>query len=282
MNGLPEGVSAKGLKIPAGKSRGIMLISAHQDAPRSRAMATMTGSGLINGEKVIRPCQLASMAWPIPDSWGEIPRPRLLADVPVSVSGKEYAPLTIVSSGTNVFEVTAGEKLTIPLVQTRRCEFSGATMQLKAFGNGFENLPQFDVPLNADFAQASIDLAAMKTPPGDYLIGFYGSAVAKYRRHPEAVVAAQEAHQKAEAERAALEAEATKLAELAKTAPDERKAEASRASEAALAKQKAAVAAVAAAAERLKKATEVAAPIDLVDIVVSEPIAIRVKPRETK
>ena len=57
---------------------------------------------------------------------------------------------------------------------------------------------------------AVLDLAALKTPPGDYLIAFYGSAVAKYRQQP---------------------------------------------------------------AEQ---------PKDIVDIVVSEPIAIRVKPAETK
>ena len=282
MSGLPEGVTARGLKIPAGKTRGIMLISAHQDAPRSRATATFVGTAQIDGTKVTRPCRLASMAWPIPDAWGEIPSPRLLADVPVSVSGFEYAPISIVPSGTSLFEVNAGEKLAIPLVLTRRCEFSGATMQLKAFGAGFENLPPFDVSLSTDFSEATLDLAAMKTPPGDYLIGFYGSAVAKYRRRPEAIIAAQAAHQKAEEERIAVEALAAKLAEEAKSAPADKKSEADQAAEAAQAKQKAAISAVAMAAEQLKKATEIAAPTDLVDIVVSEPIAIRVKTMETK
>ena len=41
-------------------------------------------------------------------------------------------------------------------------------------------------------------------------------------------------------------------------------------------------AAVAAAVEKLKQATQVAQPRDIVDIVVSEPIAIRVKPAGTK
>lgn len=280
MTGLPEGVTAKGLKIPAGKTRGVMLISTHQDAPRSRATTNFVGSAQINGTTVTRTCRLASMAWPIPDSWSEIPSPRLLADVHVSVSGIEYAPLTIAPSQKNIVEATAGEKLTIPLVQIRRCEFSGATMQLKAFGAGFEHLPPFDVPLTADFSQATIDLAAMKTPPGDYLIGFYGSAVAKYRRQAEMVIAAQNAHQLAEQEQLALAATAAKLAEDAKAAPADLKAAADQAAEAAVSRHKSAVAAVAAAADRLKKATEIATPVDLVDIVVSEPIAIRVKPKE--
>lgn len=53
-------------------------------------------------------------------------------------------------------------------------------LQLHTFGAGFEQLPRFDVSLTTDTADAVLDLAALKTPPGDYLIAFYGSAVAKF------------------------------------------------------------------------------------------------------
>ena len=52
--------------------------------------------------------------------------------------------------------------------------------------------------------------------------------------------------------------------------------------EAAAAKHRAATAALAAATERLKQATQAANPTDIVDIVVSQPIAIRVTPAEKK
>jgi hypothetical protein len=210
MENLPAGVTAHGLKIPAGQSRGVMLVTAHQEAPRGLAGAAFFGRGQINGSEVTRPCRLASVAWPIPDSWGEIPSPRLLADVPVSVSGLEFAPLTVAPAGGEVREVAQGEKLTVQLLHTRRSEFSGATMQLKTMGAGFEHVPAFNVSLTAERSEAVLDLAALKTPPGDYLIAFYGGAVAKY------------------------------------------------------------------------KATGAEQPNDIVDIVVSEPIAIRVKPAETK
>lgn len=282
MDGLPEGVTAHGLKIPAGQSRGLMLITANQNAPRSLASATFYGRAQIDGAAVIRPCRLASMAWPIPDAWNEIPSPRLLADVPVSVSGFDFAPITIAPAVKDVMEVTAGEKVTIPLIQTRRSEFSGATMQLKAIGAGFDRAPPFDVLLTADTSQAVFDLAALKTPPGNYLIAFYGGAVAKYRHHPEAVIVAEVAHQKAAREVMALEAEAKKLADEAQAASVEKKEAAQKAVEAVAARQKAATAALSAVAEQLKKATEAAQPRDIVDIVVSEPIAIRVKPAEAK
>lgn len=184
MENLPAGVTASGLKIPAGKSRGLMLVTAAPDAPRAVTNATFYGRAQIDGVTVTRPCRLASMAWPVPDSWGEIPYPRLLADVPVSVSGFALAPITIAPVEGGIREVAAGEKVTIPLLHTRRSEFSGANVQLKTMGAGFDTAPAFNISLTADHSQAVLDLAALKTPPGDYLIAFYGSAVAKYQHQP--------------------------------------------------------------------------------------------------
>lgn len=275
MEGLPEGVTASGLKIPAGQSRGLMLVTAHQDAPRAVGSATFFGRATINGEVVSRSCRVASHAWPIPDSWGEIPSPRLIADVPVSVSGREFAPLSL-TPPKEVQTVTAGEKLTIPLLHTRRSEFSGGTLQLRTMGAGFDRTPQFDVSLTADQSQAVLDTGALKIAPGDYLIAFYGGAVAKYRHQPEAIAAAEESHKKATQELAAIDAELKKLTEAAASAAPDAKPAADKAVEAATAQQKASTAAVTAAAEKIKQATAAAQPRDIVDIVVSEPIKIRV------
>ena len=282
MEGLPPGVTAAGLKIPAGQSRGIMLISAAQDAPRGLTSASFFGRATINDAVVTRPCRMASMQWPVPDASVEIPSPRLLADVPISVCGTELAPITITPNEKKVWEVSAGEKLIIPLVLTRRCEFSGANIRLSTYGTGFESVPAFDAPLTADSSEAILDLAALKTPPGDYVIAFYGSAVAKYQYNPYAVVAAETALKQAQKELAALAADAKRLGEVAKTAPDELKAQAEQAAQDAAAKQQSAEAAVAAADKRLKEATAKAQPQDIVDIVVSTPISIRVIAAEKK
>ncbi|MDB5340476.1 MAG: hypothetical protein JWN70_6095 [Planctomycetaceae bacterium] len=282
MDGLPEGMRAQGLKIPKGQSRGIMLVTAAQNAPRAIGSARFLGRAQINSASVEHPCALASFSWPIPDSWGEIPNPRLLADVPVSVSGIDMAPLTLATPTTDVREVVAGEKLTIPLNHTRRSEFSGDTLQLRTLGAGFDQHPQFDVKISADSSEAVIDLARLKPAAGDYLIAFYGSAVAKYRHNPDAVLVAELAKKKAEEEAAAIDAEVKKLAEEAKAAATEKKAEADKAVEAVTVRQKTATAALTAAVEKLKQATQAAQPVDIVDIVVSEPIAIRVKPAGTK
>ena len=282
MENLPDGVTVSGLKIPAGTSRGMMLVTAAEGAPQGFSSAQFFGRAVIDGDTVTRPCHLASMAWPVVNAWSEIPSPRLLADVPVSVGGSEPAPITIAASEKKVWQATAGEKLTIPLIHTRRCEFSGATMGLKTMGAGFEKTPSFDIPLTADSSQAVLDLAALKTPPGDYLIAFYGGAVAKYRYNPGAIMVAEALLATATKEVAALEAESKRLADEAKTATAEEKAKVDQAIQAVAEKQKQAAAAVVAATKQVKTATDQAKPKDIVDIIVSEPIAIRVNPAETK
>ncbi len=282
MEGLPPGVTASGLRIPSGQAKGLMLITAREDAPRGLTSATFVGRAEIEGQVVTRPCRLTSMAWPVPDHWQEIPSPRLLADVPVSVSGTELAPLSIGPQEAKVWEVTVGEKLTIPLTHTRRSEFSGATMGLKTFGGGFENVPRFDVSLNENGSTVVLDTAALKKTPGDYLIAFYGSAVAKYRHNPFAVLRAEADHKQAELALTTLTAEAKRLAEMAQAATDEAKSAAEQAAAAAEAQRQAAQAAVEAAAKQLKLATDQAQPKDIVDIIVSEPISIRITAGEVK
>jgi hypothetical protein len=186
LDGLPDGVTAQGLKIPSGKSRGIMLITAHQEAPNSLAQLAFSGRATIDGNSVTRPVQMAQMAWPIPDAWNEIPSPRLVDGMPLSVTNAEYAPISIASKEPHAIESTVGAKVTIPLVYTKRSDFSGSVVQLKAFGDGFERIPPFNISIDASGSDAVIDLASLKTPPGDYTFAFYGGAVAKYKAKPDA------------------------------------------------------------------------------------------------
>ena len=282
LDGLPEGVTASGLTIPPGQTRGIVLVTADQNAPRALTFASFIARAEIAGQSVERPCHVAAVAWPIVDSWSEIPVPRLVQGVPVSVSGSEVAPLTIAARENKVWEVKAGEKLAIPLIHTRRTEFSGGVLQLKTFGHGFENNPQFDVPLTEDTSQAVLDTAALKTPPGDYQIAFYGSAVAKYQYFPEGVAQAASVLKAAE-EQANLAAENLKKLEAdVATAADDQKSLLAERLEAARVQQQQTAAALMTATQKHKLATEQSAPRDTVDIVISEPIAVKVLPGEAQ
>jgi hypothetical protein len=280
MQGLPEGVSATGLVIPSGQNRGIVLLTADQNAPRGLSWATFTGKAKIGDAEVIHPCRIAAMAWPIVDSWSDIPSPRLVDGLPVSVSGSEFAPISIGARDKTTYEVTAGQKLTVPLVHTRRSEFSGGILQLRTYGHGFQQHPQFDVSLTADTSEAVLDTAALKTPPGDYLIAFYGSAVAKYRYNPDAVNAAEQALQQAQQTLQQAEQQLQQLTEAAAAAAEDAKAQANQLLEEAKTRQATAAAAVKTTEAAHKAAVDRAAPRDTVDIVITEPISIRVKPAE--
>ena len=281
MEDLPAGVSASGLKIPAGKVQGMMIINAAENAPRSFGVAKMFGKAQINGVTVTRPCRLASMEWPVKDASSEkIPSPRLVADVPVSVTDAEQTPLSIVSAENKVWESKVGETLKIPLKVTWHSEFTGSSLKMKTYGAGFEGVKEFDIPLNAATAEAVIDLATLKTPPGEFTIAFYGSAVVHYRHNPASIKGAEESQKKAEQDVAAQSAEAKKLSDEAVAAPPDKKADADNAAKLAIEKQKQAEATLAEAGKRLKTATDAAAPVDMAEIFVSEPIRLAIKAAE--
>lgn len=279
---LPEGVTACGLKIPAGKSVGTMLISASESAPRSLGAGKIVGHAQINGKTVTRPCRIASMVWPVKDASQEIPVPRLFADLPVSVSRSESAPVTVEPAEHKVWQAKAGTKLTIPLKVTWRSEFAGASLKMSPLGVGLEGVKELDIPLKAPGSEVVIDLAALKTPPGEYSLAFLGSIVDKYRYNPEAVRRAEDEQKKSEQDTIALAAEAQKLADEAKGAPASKKAEAESSAKAAAEKLKLAETVRANTARRMKAATDAAMPKDVFEIVVSEPIRILVSPTDQK
>jgi hypothetical protein len=266
MDGLPPGVSATGLKIGKGKTLGHLVLTAAGDAKNGFSLAKITGRATIHGAPVTRPCPIASMEWPVLNSKADIPAPRLMADVPVSVTNSEAAPVSIEVAENKVWEAKAGETLKIPLKVTWRNDFTGTSIKLKAIGDGFTAVSELEIPVKAATAEAVLDFAALKTPPGEYALAFYGSAVSKYRYNPAAVPLAEAEQKKAEQLAVTAAAEAKKIAatnaEAAKTAAE---------------KQKQADALMAQATKHMKSASAAAEPKDTVDIIVSQPIRISVK-----
>jgi len=274
---LPTGMSATGLTIPAGQSVGKILISAQSDAAPVSGVAHIIGRAKINNETQTRECPLAFMTWPVRDAKQEIPAPRLMVDVPVSIARFEGAPVTIAPAEEKVWTVKEGETLTIPLKLTWRSEFSGA-FKLKSVGSEFAKMKEFDVPLGGATVNAILNLADMKTPPGEYTFALYGGAVAKYRERMDRLkIAEQEvaaATEQVKTATAAVEAAKSK----AQTAPADQKGAADAAVKAAMATQTTAEKAKTAAEAKLKAATTVATPKEIVDIMVSTPMHIVVEP----
>ncbi|QDT12760.1 serine protease [Stieleria marina] len=180
LENLPDGVTAEGLTLGTGQSQGTLLVTAAEGAPRGYQMAKFVGRATIDGQLVQRVGHAASMAWPVRNARDEVTQPRLLVQIPVSVGGEEVAPITIAAKEEKVWEAKVGEKIKVPLIHLRRGEFSGANIGMKTFGAGFERNPKFDLPIAKDHSETILDLAALKTKPGDYTVAFYGGAVAKH------------------------------------------------------------------------------------------------------
>jgi septal ring factor EnvC (AmiA/AmiB activator) len=146
-------------------------------------------------------------------------------------------------------------------------------------GHGFERF-KLEIPLDADSSEAVIDLAALKIPPGDYRIAFYGGAVAKYRYNVDAVHRAEADLKDAEQELADTQAELSRLTQQLTDATEEMKEPLRSSLDSLTSKQKEMSGRVKAAEQHLKQVTAQAQPKDIVDIVVSQPIEIRVKAAE--
>lgn len=276
VEGLPQGVTAHGLKIAAGKMRGLLLLTASQDAPQGLAPATITASAKIADQTVTHPLQMAQMVWPIPDAWSEIPSPRLVAGIPVSVTTSEQAPITIAPTERRVYEGKVGDVIKIPMTHTLRSEFSGAVLQLKTMGAGFDANPQFDVSISAANSEAVVNLGSVKPQPGEYTIAFYGSAVAKYRYNPLAISLVENELKKAQEEQQKANEILTQKTQAVGSAAAETKAAAEAELADATKKKQQADALVTATQEKLKRTSEQANPRDTAEIVITEPVTLRV------
>ncbi|MBL9142462.1 MAG: serine protease [Verrucomicrobiaceae bacterium] len=266
MENLPPGVSAAGLRIAPGKTYGHLVLSAANDAKGAFSVAKLVGKATINGAEVVRPVRVASVEWPVKDAKGEIPAPRLMADIPVSVTDSEQSPVTIETAEAKVYEAKSTDTLKIPLKLTWRNEFNGSSIKVRAYGDGFTGIKEFDIPLKAATHELAIDLAALKLAPGDYTFALQSLGICKYRYNPAAVPLAEADQKKAEALAAAAAAEAKKVA-----ATD------AAAAKLAAEKQKQAEAAMADATKRMKAVSTAASPTDTVDIIISRPIRVSVK-----
>ena len=277
MENLPPGVTASGLTIPAGKLQGMLFITASESATPAFSIANIVGRASINGTAVTHSCRLASVLWPVDYAPTELPKSRLVADVPVSVTDFEKAPASIAADGNASWQVIAGGTLKIPLRITWRSEFNGASIKIKPFGSVFGAMKEIDLPIKAATSEVVLDTASLKTPPGDYTLAFSGIAVIKHRPNEDTVKMAEDEQKKAGEEVASLAAAAKAQTEKAGAASAEQKDEATKVAKAATDKHKAAEVALAEVTKRLKTLTDAAAPKDILDFIVSEPIPISVK-----
>ncbi|HAC91840.1 MAG TPA: hypothetical protein DCF63_14615 [Planctomycetaceae bacterium] len=270
VTGLPSGVTAATIDIPAGQTSGTVLFTADAQAPKGHSFISIVGTAEIGGQPIKRTCQIASMAWPIRDHWQEFPRPRLSQVVPLSVTNGETATISIQSTAESTdalhYKAETNSQVTIPLKIDRRCDFSGTVLGLSTLGNGFHGNPRFEIPLQENQAEVKLDLAKLNVAPGIYTIAFFGAAVAKYRDYPIAVTRAEEARQKATNRVEQLKQQVASGIAQAPIEQDLKEAEAD----------------LTTAENELKVAIARSQPQDIADIVVTRPFTLEVVKAEEK
>ena len=143
-------------------------------------------------------------------------------------------------------------------------------------GPGFDGNPRFDVQINEGTSHAIVNLGSIKPAPGEYTIAFYGSAVARYRYNPLAISLAENELKKAqEQQQKAMENLAQRTQAVASAAAEQKAAAEAELADANKKKQES-DALVQTAQENLKRTNQQASPRDTAEIIISEPVAIRI------
>jgi hypothetical protein len=178
---LPEGVTCTSAKIPAGKNDTLMLLTAAEQAPRWVGPVHIVGKAKVGESELVHQARAAVVEWNVPDFNNEPVSARLAQEFALAVSGTEAAPISVEPAEEKVWEVAVGAKLDIPLKITRR-DGNAEALKLKAFdAPAIEGLKEIDVDGKTPTATASIDLAAVKIPAGNYTIHFRAQSKAKFR-----------------------------------------------------------------------------------------------------
>ncbi len=178
---LPAGVTCPPAKIAAGKTDALLLLTAAEGAARWAGPIRIVGKAKVGETEIVHDARPAVVSWNVADYNNEPVSARLAQEFELAVSGVENAPISVEAAEDKVWEAAAGAKLDIPLKITRRGGYEEA-LKLKAFNApAIEGLKEIDVDGKTPTATASIDLAAVKIPAGNYTIHFRSQTKGKFR-----------------------------------------------------------------------------------------------------
>ena len=175
MEGLPAGVTCPAQTLAGSMKSTQLVVIAADNAAEAVAAVKVTGTALINGQKVVRQARPASVTWGVPIQQNIPTVTRLDHELMIAVRDKAPGKL---DAGTQKAVVSLGDKIEIPLKLTRVSgEFKG-NLQVTPVPGEFPVGMAFG---NLTFAPGKDDLKATltvgpNTPPGKYNIVFRGFA----------------------------------------------------------------------------------------------------------
>ena len=215
-SGLPAGITAPPLRIPAASNVISFFLAAKDDAPAGLGEVKLTGTAKLGEATLVREARLSTVSWDLAtdNNTTEGPQTRLARSFPLAVTDRESAPLTFAMDAKQPLETCVFNKLLIPVNFTRRADFK-ADVKLKVTGNkDLEKIPELAGSENTKSIQLVLNLAEQKLSPGEHTFWLQTRAKGKMRPYMDASKAAEEASKAADKEAA----DAAKVAKEAKEA----------------------------------------------------------------
>ncbi len=286
ISGLPAGLIAPPVKIPASSNVFSLFLAAKDDAPAGLGEVKITGTAKLGDATLVREARLSTVSWDLAtdNNTTEAPQTRLARSFPLAVTDRESAPLTFAMDAKQPLETCVFNKLLIPVNFTRRADFT-AEVKLKVTGNKhLEKMPELAGTEKTKSVQLVLNLAEQKLPPGEHTFWLQTRAKGKMRPYMDAAKDAEAKAKAAEKEAAdaAKEAKTAKEAIAKATASPDAKAAAEKSAKAAEVKAKDAEARKTAAAAAMKQMTDKSKPRDVDAAFYSLPITLVVTPAPIK
>lgn len=176
--GLPPGVSCVPTKILAGKNEGFLIFRTEPGTARNLAQVRVVGRS--EDGKMEAAARGATARWAVADYTTTPVDMRLTrGDGIVLATSTNAAPLTLTPDMKAPVEVDAGTKVEVALRVTRSADFKDP-LKIKSAGfAGAETVKDVDADAKAEQVKVSLDLAALKLPPGSHSAYFTTQSKAK-------------------------------------------------------------------------------------------------------
>ncbi len=175
MDGLPAGITCTPQSLASGVKMTQLVVSASDNAAEATAAVKVTGTAVINGQKVTHQARPASVTWGVQPQQNIPTITRLDRELMLAVRDK--APGKLVATKDKAV-VSLGDKIDIPLKLSRSFPEFKANFQVAPVPGEW---PQGLTFPNLTFAPGKDDITAALTipaniPPGTYNIAFRGFA----------------------------------------------------------------------------------------------------------
>ncbi len=193
--GLPGGVSMRGVLIGATQVTATLIFEAAEDAADSMGNFRVLGKAKLGEAAVTRVARSGSVVWGTGNRLQDPPNFRVTQDLALAVIGQEVAPAYAEAGEDKVWETSRGGKLEIPVKVKRRRDFKG---DLTLAANGLPGeLKVANVVIKGDKAEANLafNVTNKAAKPGVYTFFLRADTKSKLIRD-ELAVPAVEAEQK--------------------------------------------------------------------------------------